>query len=64
MSHTAFNLDGAVLAVQRVVVQVHHAGERGGEPHAICDAAIAAETHQLVAFRHVVKEAAEIFIYL
>lgn len=55
-SHTAFNLDGAVLAVQWVVVQVHHAGQGGGEPHPIRDAPVAAETNQLVAFRYVVEE--------
>lgn len=63
MSHTAFNLDGAVLAVERVVVQVHHAGERRCEPHAVCDAAVAAETHQLVPLRHVVEKTKIIPVY-
>lgn len=55
-SHTAFNLDGAVLAVQRVVVQVHHAGQGGREPHPVGDAAVAAQPHQLIALGHVVEE--------
>lgn len=55
-SHTAFNLDGAVLAVERVVVEVHHAGQGGGEPHPVRDAAVAAQPHQLVALRDVVEE--------
>lgn len=60
MSHTAFNLDGAVLAVERVVVQVHHARQRGSEAHAVGDAAVAAQPHQLVALRHVVQETKDI----
>ena len=38
---TAFDFDGAVLIVQRVVVQVHHAGQRRGEAQPVLDAAVA-----------------------
>lgn len=63
MSHTAFNLDGAVLAVERIVVEVHHAGQRGGEPHAVRDTAVASQADQLVALRHVVQETTHINWY-
>lgn len=64
MSHTAFNLDGAVLAVQGVIVEVHHAGERRGEPHPVRNAAVSAEPHQLVSLRHIVQETIDIKHYV
>ena len=51
---TAFNLDGAVLLVERVVVEVHHAGERRREAHAVRDGAVAVQPHHLVLLGHVV----------
>ena len=58
---TAFDLDGAVLLVERVVVEVHHAGERRREAHAVRDGAVAVQPHHLVLLGHVVQEAEESF---
>jgi len=38
-------------------VQVHHAGQRRGEAHAVLDAAVAVQPHQRVALRHIVQKA-------
>ena len=46
-----------VLLVKRIVVQVHHAGEGGGEAHAVGDGAVAVQTHHHVLLRHVVQVA-------
>lgn len=54
---TTLNFDGAVLRIQRVVVQVHHAGQRRREAHAVRDAAVAGQPHQFVALGDVVQEA-------
>ena len=54
MQLTALNLDGAVLSVQRVVVEVHHAGQGRGEPHAVGDGPVPVQPHHLVLLRHVV----------
>lgn len=51
---TTFDFHSAVLRVQWVIVQIHHAGECRGEPHAVGDGAVAAETHQFVSFGDVV----------
>ena len=53
---TALNLHSAVLSVQRVVVEVHHTGQRGGEPHPVGDGPVAVEPHHLVLLRDVVQE--------
>ena len=58
---TAFDLDGAVLLVERVVVEVHHAGERRREAHAVRDGAVAVQPHHLVLLGHVVQEAEQSF---
>lgn len=57
LQRTALDLDGAVLGVEGVVVQVHHAGQGRGEPHAVRHRAVAGQSHKLVALRHVVEEA-------
>ena len=53
---TALDLHGAVLPVQGVVVQVHHAGQGGGEPHAVGDRPVPVPPHHLVLLRHVVEK--------
>ena len=53
---TALNLHGAVLPVERVVVEVHHAGQRGGEAHAVGDGPVPVQPHHLVLLRHVVEK--------
>lgn len=55
---TALDLDGAVLGVEGVIVQVHHASQGRGEPHAVRDQTVARKPHELVALRHVVQKAA------
>ena len=50
-----------ILLVKRIVVQVHHAGEGGGEAHPVCDRAISVQPHHLVLLGHVVQEAEESF---
>ena len=50
-----------VLLVKRIVVQVHHAGEGGGEAHPVGDRAISVQPHHLVLLGHVVQEAEESF---
>ena len=56
MKLTALNLDGAVLSVQRVVVEVHHAGQGRGEPHAVGDGPVPVQPHHLVLLRHIVEK--------
>ena len=56
MQLTALNLDGAVLSVQRVVVEVHHTCQCGGEPHPVRDGSVPVEPHHLVLLRHVVEK--------
>ena len=56
MQLTALNLDGAVLSVQRVVVEVHHAGQGCGEPHAVGDGPVPVQPHHLVLLRHIVEK--------
>lgn len=51
---TTFDFNRAVLIVQGVVVQVHHAGERRREAHAVGDAAVAIQSDQFVAFCDIV----------
>ena len=46
-----------VLLVKRIVVQVHHAGEGGGEAHPVGDRAVSVQPHHLVLLGHVVQEA-------
>ena len=53
---TALDLHGAVLPVQGVVVQVHHAGQGGGESHAVGDRPVPVQPHHLVLLRHVVEK--------
>ena len=53
---TALDLHSAVLPVQGVVVQVHHAGQGGGEPHAVGDRPVTVKPHHLVLLRHVVEK--------
>ena len=50
-----------VLLVKRIVVQVHHAGEGGGESHPVGDRAISVQPHHLVLLGHVVQEAEQSF---
>ena len=50
-----------VLLVKRIVVQVHHAGEGGGETHPVRDRAISVQPHHLVLLGHVVQEAEQSF---
>lgn len=50
---------GAILGIQWIVMQVHHAGQCGGEPHAIRNGAIAAQTHQLISLSDIVQKAWE-----
>ena len=50
-----------VLLVKRIVVQVHHAGEGGGEAHPVGDRAISVQPHHLVLLGHVVQEAEQSF---
>ena len=50
-----------VLLVKRIVVQVHHAGEGGGETHPVGDRAVSVQPHHLVLLGHVVQEAEESF---
>ena len=50
-----------VLLVKRIVVQVHHAGEGGGEAHPVGDRAVSVQPHHLVLLGHVVQEAEESF---
>ena len=50
-----------VLLVKRIVVQVHHAGEGGGEAHPIGDRAVSVQPHHLVLLGHVVQEAEQSF---
>ena len=38
-------------------MEVHHAGEGRGEPHAVRHRAVARQPHELVALRHVVQKA-------
>jgi hypothetical protein len=52
---TAFNLNCAVLGVQGVVVQVHHAGKSGREPHSVSNAAISMKLDHLVLLGDVVQ---------
>ena len=53
---TALNLDSAVLSVEWVVVEVHHTGQRRGEPHPVGDRTVPVQPHHLVLFRDVVQE--------
>ena len=39
-------------------MEVHHAGERRGEAHAVGDGAVAVQPHHLVLLSHVVQETA------
>jgi hypothetical protein len=55
-SLTALNFDRAVLRVERVVVEVHHAGQGRREPHAVGDGSVAVKPDHLVLFRYVVEE--------
>ena len=55
-SLTALDFDSAVLRVEGVVVEVHHAGKRRREPHAVGDGTVAVQTNHLVLFRYVVEE--------
>ena len=50
-----------VLLVKRIVVQVHHAGEGGGEAHPVRDRAVSVQPHHLVLLSHVVQEAEQSF---
>ena len=50
-----------VLLVKRIVVQVHHAGEGGGEAHPVGDRAVSVQPHHLVLLGHVVQEAEQSF---
>ena len=61
MQLTALNLDGAVLSVQRVVVEVHHAGQGRGEPHAVGDGPVPVQPHHLVLLRHIVEKTEKYF---
>ena len=45
-----------VLLVKRIVVQVHHAGEGGGETHPVGDRAVSVQPHHLVLLGHVVQK--------
>jgi hypothetical protein len=53
---TALDLHRAVLRVQGVVVQVHHARQSGGEPHPIRDSSIPIQSNQFVPLGDVVQE--------
>jgi hypothetical protein len=55
---TALDLDGAVLRVEWIVVQVHHAGQRRCESHAVGDRAVACQAHELVPLGDVMKKTA------
>ena len=50
-----------VSLVKRIVVQVHHAGEGGGETHPVGDRAVSVQPHHLVLLGHVVQEAEQSF---
>ena len=50
-----------ILLIKRIVVQVHHAGEGGGEAHPVGDRAISVQPHHLVLLGHVVQEAEQSF---
>lgn len=54
-SLTTLDLHGAVLYVERVVVEVHQAGQSCGEPHAVDDGPVTVKAHNLVLLRHVVQ---------
>jgi hypothetical protein len=54
---TALDLDRAVLRVKRIVVQIHHAGKRGGESHAVGHRAVACQSHELVPLGDVMEKA-------
>ena len=44
--------------IERIIMKIHHARERGGEPQAVLDAAVAVQPQQRVTLRHVVQETA------
>ena len=48
--------EAMVLLVKRIVVQVHHAGEGGGEAHPVGDRAVSVQPHHLVLLRHIVEK--------
>lgn len=54
---TALDLYGAVLRIERIVVQIHHAGQCRCKSHAISDRTVAGKSDEFVAFSYVVQKA-------
>lgn len=51
---TALDFYGAVLRVEWIVVQIHHAGQGRRESHAICDRSVSGQSNEFVTLGHVV----------
>lgn len=54
IDRTAFDLYGAVLRIERIVVQIHHAGQGRRESHAISDRSVSGQPNEFIALGHVV----------
>ena len=53
---TAFDFDRAVLMVEWIIMQIHHASQSGGESKSVLDTAVSVQSHQSVSFGHVVQK--------
>lgn len=56
---TTFDFDGAILRIQWIVVQIHHAGQRCGETHAISYRSVASQAHQFISLGDIMQEATQ-----
>lgn len=55
---TTFDFDGTILRIQWIMMQIHHARQCSGKPHAIRYRSIASQTHQFIWFSDIVQETA------
>lgn len=58
IDHTALDLYGAVLRIEWIVVQIHHASQGRRESHAISDRSVSGQPDEFITLGHVVQETA------
>lgn len=54
IDRTALDFYGAVLRIERVVVQIHHAGQSRRESHAISDRSVSGQPNEFITLGHIV----------
>lgn len=54
IDRTALDFYGAVLRIERIVVQIHHAGQGRRESHAISDRSVSGQPNEFITLGHIV----------